>query len=401
VAKALTDISIQNLKPRAVRYEAPDPGARGLRVVVQPSGVKSFAVRYRNAAGRARKLTFTAGITLAAARKLAADALFEVAQGHDPAAAKQAARRGQVRSRADDTVERLAAQFIEQHAKRKTRENSWRATVGIFKRVVLPAWGRRSVHEIARRDVIDLVEGVAVDRPVTANRALSVLSKFFKWLCERDVIAASPCIGVSRPAEETSRDRTLDDTELRRLWRAAEAIGGPTAAALRVLILTGQRKNEIALLRWSEVRGHVLELPAERMKGKKAHTLPLSTQAAAIIAAQPRIGDLVFIHKRPHFERLKRALDAHMGSTPRWTVHDVRRSVASGMARIGVVLPVIEKVLAHRGGTFGGVAGIYQRHSFLPEMAAALQRWADHVEGLASGRKSASGRVVDLRGRRR
>src|SRR5262245_63440858 len=112
--KPLTDITVQNLKPRAVQYEKPDPGARGLRVVVHPTGRKSFIVRYRNAAGRTRKLTLPAGITLAAARKLAADALLEVAQGHDPAAAKRTASRV-ARTQADDTVERLAAQFIEQH----------------------------------------------------------------------------------------------------------------------------------------------------------------------------------------------------------------------------------------------------------------------------------------------
>src|SRR5262249_20264675 len=157
--KPLTDIAIQKLKPGAKRYEKPDSGARGLRVVVQPSGRKSFAVRYRNAAGRARKLTLPAGITLAAARKLAADALLEVAQGRDPGSAKREAR-GDAAARGDDTVGRLAAQFIEKHAKRHPRPNSIRATEGAFRNIILPAWGRRTVHDIARRDVIDLLDGV-------------------------------------------------------------------------------------------------------------------------------------------------------------------------------------------------------------------------------------------------
>jgi hypothetical protein len=210
MTRPLTDISIQNFKPRAVRYEVPDPGARGLKVVVFPSGVRSFVVRYRNAAGRARKLTLPAGITLAAARKLAADAMLEVAQGRDPATTKQAARRG-ARSRADDTVERLADRFIEQHARRHTRPSSIRATEAAFRNIILPAWGGRSVHDITRRDVIDVLDSVVVDRPVLANRTKAAMTKFFNWCASRDVIQTSPCVGVATPAKETARDRVLRD----------------------------------------------------------------------------------------------------------------------------------------------------------------------------------------------
>src|SRR5262245_27606592 len=397
--RPLTDIAVQKLKPRAVRYEVPDAAARGLRVVVQPSGRKSYAVRYRNGAGRARKLTLPAGITLAAARKLAADALLEVAQGRDPGNAKRDARRN-AGARGDDTVARLAEQFIEKHAKRHTRPNSIRATEGAFRNIILPAWGRRTVHEIARRDVIELLDGVAEDRPILANRTRAVLSRFFGWLCERDIIAASPCVGVKPPSPEVVRDRVLDDTELRRLWLASDTVGSKAGAYVKLLILTGQRRSEIAHLKWSEVGSDVLELPAERMKGKRAHIVPLSTQAAAIIAAQPKVDDFVLGSWRwaGNSHHVKRALDAHMGKTPKWVIHDIRRSVASGMARIGIAVPVIEKILAHRSGTFRGIVGTYQRHSFLPEMAVALQKWADHIEGLVSGRRPA--KVVKLPPRR-
>ena len=391
MAKALTDIAIQNLKPRpAGRYEVPDPGARGLRVVVQPSGRKSFAVRYRNAAGRARKLTLPAGITLAAARKLAADALLEVAQGRDPGTAKQEARHG-VRSRADDTVERLAEQYIEQYAKRRTRENSWRGTVAVFRNDVLPAWGKRSVHEIRRRDVIEILEKIATDRPVMANRAKAALSRFFRWLADRDVIAASPCVGIAAPAKETPRDRVLSDDEIRRLWLAADALGGRAGTCVKLLILTGQRRSEIAGLHWDEVGDDALTIPAARMKGRQGHTVPLSAQAAALIQSMPRVGEYVFGRPITRFARIKNALDARMGDTPHWTLHDARRSVASGLARIGVPVPVVEKILAHRSGTFKGIVGVY---AFLSEMAVAVQKWGDHVERVVTG--EAAAKVVRL-----
>jgi integrase len=208
------------------------------------------------------------------------------------------------------------------------------------------------------------------------------------------VIAASPCIGVTQPSKERPRERVLSDDELRRLWFASEAIGGPVGACIKLLLLTGQRRGEIAGLRWDELDGDTLALPAARMKGRAAHIVPLSTQAAAIIASMPKLvpgvprRDGYVFGPSPigHFDRIKRELDARVGEMPPWVTHDIRRSVASGMARLGVPVPTIEKILAHRSGTFAGIVGTYQRHSFLPEMAAALQKWADHVERLVGGK---------------
>jgi integrase len=399
--RPLTPIAIENLKPGSKRYEVPDGGARGLRVVVQPSGRKSFAVRYRNAAGHARKFTLPAGITLAAARKLAADALLEVAQGNDPATSKQEARRARG-TRTDDTIERWAKAFIERHAKKKTRYHSRRQTEHVFDDIVLPTWRGRTIHDIKRKHVRELLEELAETKPIMANRVRGVLSKFFNWLCERDDDLVSPVIGVRPPAHENVRERALNDDELVRLWKAAEAIGGREGACIKLLVLSGQRRSEISDLKWSEIDGDTLALPAERMKGKRAHTVPLSLQARTIIDGMPQLvpqvprpGDYVF--GKVHFHRLKPKLDAHMGSAPPWVIHDIRRSVASGMARIGVAVPVIEKILAHKSGTFRGIVGVYQRHSFLPEMTTALQKWGDYIERLIGGEPAA---VVKLPQRR-
>jgi len=227
-----------------------------------------------------------------------------------------------------------------------------------------------------------------------ANRTRGVLSKFYNWMCERDDDLVSPVIGVKAPASENVRERVLDDGEIIRLWKACDAIGGREGACIKLLILTGQRRSEISHLRWREVGSDVLELQAPRMKGKRAHTVPLSTQAAAIIANMPKLvpgvpqPDDYIWGQSPvgHFHRIKDRLDELMGDTPKWVTHDIRRSVASGMARIGIAVPVVEKIMAHRKGTFAGVVGVYQKYSFQPEMAVAMQKWADHVEQLVTGK---------------
>ena len=170
MARKLTAVSIANARPGAARRE--------LYLVLQPSGKRSWAVRYR-IAGKSRKLTLAGFPPLAAARKAAADALLAVTQGKDPAAtalgAKAAAAERQL-----DTVDRLAALYIEQYAKRHTRENSWRQTEAVFRNIILPAWSGRPVHDIARRDVIELLESVAATRPIMANRTKAALSRFFR-----------------------------------------------------------------------------------------------------------------------------------------------------------------------------------------------------------------------------
>jgi integrase len=402
MAKPLTTKRIENLKASAARQEVPDGGCRGLYHIVQPSGRHAWAVRYRFN-GKPRKLTLDSGLTLAEARKAATAALHELERGHDPAALKfdaQAKAEKAAAERAGDTVDNLAAQFIERYAKKKTRQNSWRQAEHVLNNIVIPAWSGRAVHDVTRRDIRELVEGVAEDRPVMANRVLAHLSKFFNWLLERDVIQASPCAGIKSPTKEHARERVLDDSEIRRLWLACDAIDGPAGRCIQLLLLVGQRRGEIAGAKWSEVHGDVLELSADRMKGKQAHIVPLSSQAAAIIASLLRIGDYIF-GRSPinHFDRIKRQLDEHMGDTKPWVVHDLRRTVASGMAKLGIAVPVIEKVIGHRSGVFRGIVGTYQRHDYLVEKRDALQRWANHVEGLVSD-KAGEDKVVPLAVRR-
>jgi integrase len=194
----------------------------------------------------------------------------------------------------------------------------------------------------------------------------------------------------------------LDDKELRKVWLAADELGHPYGGIVKLLILTGQRRNEIAGLRRSEVDmdERVLHLPPARTKNGLAHDIPLSAPAQAVIADLPRIvdADLVFTIKRQPitgFSRMKERLDKASSVTD-WTLHDIRRTVASGLQRLGVRLEVTEAVLNHRSGSTAGIVGVYQRHDYAVEKRDALARWADHVDALVSGKKA---NVVTLRGR--
>jgi integrase len=403
MAKKLTAKSIENIKPADVRQEIPDGGCRGLYHIVQPSGRHAWAVRYRFE-GKPRKLTLDSDLTLAAARAAATAALKELERGSDPALLKFEARAKEEKAAADrerDTVERLADAFLNQYARRKTRKNSWRQAEHVFHNIVLPAWRGRTVHDIQRRDIRELVEKVAVDRPIMANRALGHLSKFFNWLCEQDIIAASPCAGVKPPSKEHARERMLSDDEIRALWHACDVIGAPAGPAVKLMLLTGQRCGEVVGMSRGEIFGDVWTLLPDRTKNKQRHEVPLSAPALAIIDGVPVIDDdFVFTssatRRLGNMSHAKEALDKQMQPKEAWVLHDLRRTVASGMARLGIRLPVIEKVLNHKSGTFRGIVGVYQRHEYAAEKRDALTRWADHVDALLSGR---GGEVITLRGR--
>jgi len=403
--KRLTAKAIENAKPGSKRREIADAGCRGLYLIVQPvTGRKSWAVRYRYH-GKPRKLTLDGFPSLADARRRATAALHELEQGRDPAADRFEARKLAAQADAErkrNTVAQLAARFIEQHGK-KLRPRSRRQVEHVFARYALPAWHGHLIDEVRRRDVIALVEDIAAKHPVMANRTLGWVSKFFNWALERDIVAASPVHGVKRPGKEQARDRVLDGDEIASLWKACEQVGGPGGVCVQLMLLLGQRRSEVVGIRRSELNGDLWTIPASRMKAAREHILPLPRAALAIIEAQPIIGDsdLVFTvsGKRPFndFGDLKPRLDAHMKLKTPWTFHDLRRTLASGLAGLGVPIATVEKILAHRSGSFAGIVSVYQRHSFIPEMRAALERWSQHVEQLVQGTPPAKIIPIDRR----
>jgi integrase len=400
----LTVRAVEAAKPGRTRNEIPDGTGTGLYLAIEPTGTKSWILRCRHA-GVSKRITLgragADGLTLVAARHAAAAARHRLEQGADPIAPRQTDSGSPKMS---DRIEAAVASFLELHAYRKNRASTSRAAERIFNRLVLPMWRGRSIQDIRRRDIIDLVEQIATDRPYLANRTLGVLSKFFNWLCARDVLAVSPAAGVERPHQEQVRNRTLSDPELRALWLACEG-DGPFGQALRMLVLTGARRNEVSHMRWSEIDAErqAWILPSERSKNAREHVIPLSSQAWALLDAMPRFaGDYVFSAdgRGPivGWAKAKTRISGKAGIAEEgWRLHDTRRSVAAGMARLGVSVPVIEKALNHQSGVFRGIVSTYQTHDYADEIRIALQRWADHVEQIVGGRPA---KVIKLRGQR-
>jgi integrase len=416
-AKLLTARSVATAPPKrtsdgkVARAEYADAACPGLYLIVQPGGGRSWALRYRRPDGKNAKLTLgnasEAGLSLAAARHAASAARLRLEQGNDPSPRRLAVTSYDPES--GDAIEVAIASFLEKHARRKNRPATIQQAESVFTRLVLPVWSRRSVKTIRRRDVIDLIEQIAIDRGgYMSNRALGVLSKFFNWLVARDMISVSPVAGVERTHQEQSRDRVLIDEELRALWLACEHEGA-FGAALRVLVLTGQRKNEVCLMRWSEIdeAKRLWVIPATRAKNGIEHRVPLSAQAWAIIKALPRFvdNDHVFAGRAGRGainggwakakSRIARKADVEESA---WRLHDLRRTAASGLQALGVKVEVIETALNHKSGVFRGIVGTYQRHDFIDEIGIALQRWGDHIERLVGGKPAT---VVSLRSKRR
>jgi integrase len=278
------------------------------------------------------------------------------------------------------SVEAAIGQFLERHARRKYRPSTLRNCARIMGRA-LAAWPGRRLDSITKADVRQLLEEIGA--PAASNQALKFLKKLFAWAAAEDLLKASPLNGLARPHPEKSRDRILTDAELSKVWGAAN--GYAFGDFVRVAILTGQRPGEVSGMRRDELHGDTWILPGARTKNKKSHSVPLSRQVLGIIEAAPQISsEFVFSYGSKPLHGLhhaKQALDRASGVSG-WTLHDLRRTCASGLAKLGTSIAVIEQILNHRGGSLAGVAGVYIRHQFEKEKREALQQWADYVERL-------------------
>jgi integrase len=374
-----------------------DTGLPGFGVKVTPKGRKVFIVMYRLAGAGSRLRKYTIGpygrITLAMARAQAQKIFAARLDGRDPAEEKKQSRRRLVVDRIDDLIDR----FIQEHV---SRVGTSKRLTNLLRRDVVPYWGTKSIHEIKKRDVSDLASVIAQRNAHASHRLLKTLKTFFKWCVGRAVIDFSPTDGLASGYRETSRDRVLTDQELAAIILGARKMPHPYRGIVEFLALTGQRREEAAQLQRNELdeKARTWIIPSSRTKNKKAHIVHLSEPAWRVVAKTPE-GDLVFGTSRGKrfqaFGKGKRALDKLSGTTG-WRLHDLRRTIVSGMARLGVPPHVADKILNHQVGTISGVAAVYQRHDFLADRKEALDRWGAHVEEIIQEFKlKADNRLVE------
>jgi integrase len=369
----------------------------GLRIRLGGDRVrKTFIAQYR-AHGRTRRVLIGSVEKLGTeqARAAAKKVLGKAAIGEDPQAERRARRQQEVH-----TLKAIVDLYLE--AKQpKVRFNTFRELKRFLTSSHFKPLHAMPIDQITRRDVATrLTKITAENGSISARRARATLSALYAWAMGNGLAEINPVIGTLNPENAKPRERVLSDGEIAALWRACgdDAFG----KIVKLLLLTGCRRMEICGLRWSELdlENGILRLPGERTKNRRPHTLPLPPMAIDIIATVPRMvgrdhlfgerSDLGFTQWGA-----KRDLDARLGDkVAEWTLHDLRRTCATGMADIGVQPHIIEAVLNHVSGHKVGVAGIYNRSSYEREVKTALATWADHVRALIDGGEK---KIVPLR----
>jgi integrase len=393
--------------------------AKGVATLVQPAGksdafiwdddLPGFGVRLRGHTRRwviqyrfglqqrRESLGDIRRVTLDDARKIARQRFASIELGVDPAAERAKGRA--VTAEVTATLKTIAARYLDsKHA--VLRPATYNAAERYF-RIHWAPLHNRPIAAITRAELALRLQGIVeAHGRVAAARARTNLLALLAWAQREGIVENNVALATNNPALGLpSRERVLDPGEIRQIWNACG--DDDFGAIVRLLLLTGQRRNEIADLRWSEVDfgNALITLPPARTKNKRQHIVPLSGPALDILKARPRAAecDLVFGSGDRGFtswSHSKRAFDSVVGTLPRWTLHDLRRSAATGMADIDVDPHVIEAILNHTSGGKRGVAGIYNRSSYERQTRVALGRWADHVLAVAAGRDS---KIVPLR----
>ena len=329
--------------------------------------------------------------------------MIDAAAGNDPALAKR-----ERRLERSDFVEDVVAEFVERVL--KVQQRRWAATEAIMNDKLIRRWKGRPIGQIRKSDVLKMLDReMDAGHGRMANRTLQISRQFFSWAMERGYLDYDPTVGINRPAKERARDRVLSSAELSVIWQASSQLGNPFGTIVKLLLLLGQRRAEVADMRWSELNLEmkVWTIPSSRTKNGRPHDVPLATPVVEILTASPKMDGRLFPSVRKlsdrsvsGFSKAKRRIDAVILDDWRrqaaalerstddveplapWVLHDLRRTLVTGMAELGVRPHVIEAVVNHVSGHKAGVAGIYNRATYAAEKREALERWSSHVASI-------------------
>ncbi len=395
-----TDRFLKSIKPaekgrRPIYWDAQVPGF-GIRVTDKSTreniGAFVLVTRFPGSDNPApRRIGDYPATSLAAARGVAREWRDDIARGVDPKVKEAERRREEDRRRADT----FGAAFEAYDSERLSRLRTGGEVKKAVERYALRKWQATPIREIRRTDVKDLVREIHKSAPIASNRTLAYLKTFFDWAADEELIETSPAAPVKPLAAEVKRDRVLTDSEIRAIWEACGELGA-FGRAFRLMLATGQRRTEVGEMvrREIDLAHRLWILPRERTKADRAHEIPLNDLALAILEECPKLGEFVFSTDgtRPvsGWSHGKRALD-EKAKIDDWHIHDLRRTAATNLAKIGVDRIVISKLLNH---SEVGVTGIYDRHSRDPEKRAAMERWGQRLKAIIDG--TDGGNVVPL-----
>jgi integrase len=411
-----TDRFLKSIKPaapgqRPITYDAQIPGF-GIRVsehcTDENKGAFVLVTRYPGSTNPApRRIGDYPAMTLAKAREIAREWREDIRQGVDPKAKEEARRRELERMRADT----FRAAFETYAEEKLSKLRTGRPVAAAVRTYAFPNLADRPLKEIKRREVLDMLKGIAKSYPIAANRVSAYVKTFFLWAVNEELIEDSPAASIKRLSEENERDRVLKDWEIRAIWHACGELG-VFGRAFRFMLVTGQRRTEVGEMTWSEIdrKQSVWSLEKDRTKANRAHLVPLSPLALSILEECPKIGDYVFstgrsgrgkhaVNAKPvpisGWGKAKEQLDVlalkHARAFaeqegdetpevfPDWRLHDLRRTTATQMGKLGVERLIVGKVLNHAEP---GVTRKYDRHDYFAEKKRALERCAQRLQAI-------------------
>jgi integrase len=356
--------------------------------VSNPEGRRDWLLRYRPRRQKQRAValgTYPA-VSLARARESAGEIVAAAKRGVDLIAAEE--RDAEARRAAEAKAQPLSEIAIA-YLESVKRLRSWRSIESRIRRHIIPKLGNKRIGGITRADVVEFLDVLERKQGLRhqINRCRETLRAIFAFAIERELITVNPIIGVSKRKIEIPRDRTLSSDELASLWRAINNLPVLPQAYFRVVLLTGARRNEVGRMEWSEVDldAALWRLPAERNKSARLFEIPLSVPVVETLRMLPRLGPLVFtlngkqpMTLHPWIERARR--DAGLINA---RLHDLRRTLRTGLAELGVPFEVAERALNH---ATPGLEAVYNRHNYAVEKRNALALWADHVLALVEKR---------------